>query len=332
MPYVQPYANQNWQIGQESSVGAGTTAPHVLKSFAVVPTQKLNVATFKAPGHHYNTETAVEQQWYETAISGDMSFTEILWIIECMFGAVAPTTPGGATLARQRVYTPPITGAVTPKTFLTQWGDANDVKQAKYNLIKDATFKFDRAAGMSFTAAGFQALQSNGNTFTSNPTALANRPMAGAMLNFWLDTAGASIGTTQQQLTIQNAEVDVKGLFDVYWDADRSQTTWATHVNDTPQMTVKVSFNENANTRSLVAAMLANTTYFLRIDVTDAANSIETSEAFTFYWDLALRLTDLGAYGTKQKVLYREATFEVIEDTTWGKAHTITSITGEASL
>lgn len=332
MTYVQAYANQNWQIGQETSAGGGGGAGHKLLSFAVVPTHKLNVAKFKAPGHHNNTETALEQQWFETAINGDMSFTEVLWLIEAMYGAGTKTTPGGATLARQRVYTPPLTGAVTPKTFETQWGDSNDVKQALYNLIKDMTFKFDRAAGMSVSGAGYSALQSHGGSFTATPTALANKPMSGSMLNFYFDTTGAGIGGTQQQLSFQSATVEVKGLYDVYWDSDRSQPTWATHVNDTPTTTVKVDLNENDNTRTLVSNLLLNQTYFLRIDVQDAANSIETNERYTFQWDLALRLTDLAPYGTKQKVLYREATFELIEDATWGKAHVITSITGEDVL
>ncbi len=330
--YVQAAANQSWQLGQESSPGTGTTAGHVVKSLIVVPTEKLNVTKFMSPGHHYTTETALEQQWTETAITGDGSFTEVLWLLEALFGTVSPTTPGGATIARKRIYTPPLTGAIVPKTFFTQWGDANNVNGTNYNLVKDLNMKLDRVAGVSLSGAGLAQLQTAGATFTASPTALANRQMSGAMLNFYLDTSGANIGVTQQQLTIQSAEVDYKGGYDVYWDADRAQPTWATHVNDNPAMQVKVDFNENANTRTLFAALVLQTTYFLRIDVTDSANSIETGQPFTFQWDLAVRLMDKAPYGTKQKVLYRTATFEVVEDTTWGKAHQITSITGEATL
>lgn len=328
--YIQASVNQKWQAGIEGTPGAGTTAGKILQSWNIVPTEEFTVQEFSVPGRRFVQGVDPEQEWTSFQASGMGLYTEILYALECLFGTVAPTLSG--TKTQTRIYTPALTGPMNGKTMVFQWGDANNVYQYQYGLMTDFDMKFDRKKGITFTGAGFAQKQTAGNSFTVSPTMLTKQRMLGKHINYYLDTTGAGIGTTQQQLTFMGAEWSYKSGYVPFWDSDRGQTSWAVPVDAVPTFEVKLDLVENANTRTINNSLVLGNTYFLRIDCQDSVNSIETGHAFTADFDFALELTQKSAFGDQDSVLFRTFTFRVVEDATWGKASQITSITDTVSL
>lgn len=328
--YIQATVNQAWQMGIEGTPGNGLSANHIAQSWNVVPTEEFTTAEFHVPGRRFVQGVDPEQEWTSFQYSGMGLYTEALFALECMFGTIAPTSSG--TKTKTRVYVPSLSGPMNGKTLVFQWGDANNVYQINYGVLADFGMKFDRKAGITFSGSGFGQKQTAGNTFAVSPTFLTKQRMLGKHINYYLDTASGSLGTTQQQLTVMGADFDYKGGYVPFWDSDRGQTSWAVPVDAIPTYEVKLRLVENANTRTINNALVLGNTYFLRIDTQDSVNSIETGHAFTLDCDFALQLKQKGAFGDQDSVLYREFTFTVVEDTGWGKATQFTSITDVASL
>lgn len=334
MPTVVSNINVTTQIGQEASVGTGTTAGKVLQSLQVMPGDKIATQQYRSTGHRFDAVVAVNQNWTEFGVKGAMLYTEPLYILENLFGVSTTTTPTGATLARQRVLTPALTGAIVPKTWIVQFGDATDnVNQFKYGMLTDGTFTWDREAGCTVDGKGIGQLTTTGNTFTASPTTLANQPVVGAQLNAYLDTTGAGLGVTQITDEINKIVLAVTGMKAPRWAMNRSYTSFGGHVDAPPKAEVKIDLYESSVTRAIVSNLKLGQTYFLRVDA--LGNLIEATTP-NYFWslksDMAFKVTDITAWGDMKNVWGRTITGDIVEDTTWGKALNFTSITSEASL
>ena len=331
---VTPFSTQTYQWGQETSPGNGGNATKNIRSQIWTPKEDVNLLAMQAAGRRFTQTTGVQQIWTSFKFdTKEATFQEILWIIEAMWGSVAPSSLG--TKTKKRVYTPALTGALSPKTGILQWGDANNVNAHSYVLPYEFTLKTTRKDGVSYSGSAYAQELATGQTFTATPGNLEQIPMTGQMLQYFLDLTSAAIGGTQQLTSIFGVQFDLKNLFGLFWDSDRNQPSWAVHVDAQPTVQIKLDIVENAGTRAIVANLKAGGIYFLRIDVQAPANSIETGQAYTFQWDYAVRLApgdSISAWGDTEAVLGRTITLEIVEDMTWQKAMVINSVTAEAAL
>lgn len=266
MPNPVSTINVFHQIGQEASAGAGGAAGTKLQSLKIEPGDELTVKQIMALGHRFDTGVAIDQAWTSFALSADvLTYTEHLYALENLLGTVAPSVVGVGT--QKRVYDALTTGNITPKTWVHQFGDAADnVNSYAYGLLTDYGEKFDREAGNSPSGAGIAQLLATGGTFTASPRVLALQPVQANHVNYYLDTTGAGLGTTQITDEINAVEWNLKGMKTARWASDRSQASFKGHVDVKPTADLKITLFEDSVTRAIVAALKAASTYFLRID------------------------------------------------------------------
>lgn len=333
MGQVVSSSNVVSQLGQESVIGGGGSAGKKLRSLMIEPSDEQTIREIMAQGHRFDTGTVIDKSWSSFNCSEKvMTYTEHLYCLENIFGASSVTLID--TMTQQRVYNVALTGSITPKTWTHQWGDpADNVNQYGYGLLVDYDEKWDRDSGVSNSGTGIAQLISTGNTFTSSPTSLAEVPVGAADFNVYLDTTGAGLGTTQITDEIAILEWSIKGMKSERWAANRSDASFAGHVDLKPKTEAKITFYEGSVARPIIASLKTGSTYFLRIDAQGPL--IETGTPNEYYMarrDMAIKLLKNAPLKDSKGIYGRELQFVIVEDATWGKALVLTSQTKEATL
>jgi len=266
MTTISSKINVLHQLGWEASPGAGGATAYRMQSLGIEPGDELAVNEFTAQGYRVDTVSAINQAWSTLAVSGPALYTEFLFALENALGTVSPSTPAGAVNARKRIYDLLATGAITPRTWTGQFGDsADNVNAYSYGLLTDIGLKYDRKAGVTLDGvAGIAQIISTGSAFTASPTTLANVPILGSHVNYYLDTTGANLGTTQLSDEVLDFGWSVKGLKGARWVSDRSQASFKGHVDLKTTSGIKLALAEDATTRTILSNMRNGNTYFLR--------------------------------------------------------------------
>src|SRR5487761_2069349 len=324
---VSATIDQTVQIGQEPSPGTGTAANRKLNTIVIAPRDEITTKSYRPQGHRHNATVTEDMAMSSWTATGPADYRESLYLIENIFGTVTPTLLPGATKSYQRIYTVPLSGKLTPKTWIGQWGDANNVNQMLYMLLHDIGMKHDaETSPMLSGCAGIAQPKTTGVTFTASPTSDGIQPAVRTQTNYYLDTTGAGIGVTQITDEILSSDWTYKGAYGPRWASNRTYQSFAGHVDLAPKTDCKLTVAEGTFARGLAVG----TTYFLRIQ--DQGPLIELTDYFLMQVDLAVKLTKPTKYGDAKGVYMRDMDFEIVEDATWNAAMIITSISDLATL
>src|SRR5487761_2279805 len=196
---VSATIDQTVQIGQEPSPGTGTAANRKLNTIVIEPSDEITTKSYRPQGHRHNATVTEDMAMSSWTATGPVDYRESLYLIENIFGTVTPTLLPGATKSYQRIYTVPLSGKLTPKTWIGQWGDANNVNP------------------MLSGCAGIAQPKTTGVTFTASPTSDGIQPAVRTQTNYYLDTTGAGIGVTQITDEILSSDWTYKGAYGPRW-------------------------------------------------------------------------------------------------------------------
>lgn len=144
MPIERASVFELSQIGPESVIGVPTPATKRLQSLSIVPEIKTKTTPFKPQGWKYNATLSVDQEWTEAKATGIADYAALPYPLSGLFGAVTPTTPTGAVLARQRQWIPTNSTAETPLTFTIESGSNVRAGKFSYGLFKDFGVNYTR--------------------------------------------------------------------------------------------------------------------------------------------------------------------------------------------
>lgn len=334
MTVIAESGNRTVQIGFETSPGvpSGSGANHAMRALMVDAASELTNKSYTSQGHRHQSKNARQKTWQSLAISGDVIYCEILMALENIFGPATPTSVGA--IATKRVYTPPLTGKITPRTWQAQYGDpADNVNQLLFALLSDIGMKYSRDSGAAWNGVkGFSLPRTTGATFTASPTDFTNAPIEGSHLNYYLDTTGAALGTTQIFDEVLDAEWAYGNVHGPRWVSDRAQSSYKDYVNLVTKATAKLSLAESSVTRAIEASLDAGNTYFLRFEAQGPEIDVGTTH-FLFQADFAVQVDKKSALSADgQGVDKRDFDFLVVEDLTWGHAAQFTVVTDVASI
>ncbi len=256
------------QLGFESGgFGAGGAAGYALQSLLVEPGDELQVNEYSAQGHRLDTVTVINKQWSAVKVSGPALYTEALLAVENFLGTVSPSTPSGAVATRKRIYDLLLTGGITPRSWVGQFGDPNEnVNSYAGAFLTDFGLKYNRDSGVTLDAlAGLaQIINPAAGSFTASPVYLPNFPIAGSHVNYYIDNTGAALGTTQISDEVLDFAWSVKGLKGPRWVSDRTYPSFKGYTDVKPKTAVSIALAESSVTRALVATLRAGSTIFVR--------------------------------------------------------------------
>jgi len=132
----RPSVNRRIQVGVEVTPGTAVACTKSLPTTDIQLTRVLDTKQYRAMGYKPATIAKIVKDYSTGKVSGPFSYAEIIYPMSTLVTPVI-TTPGGATLARQWVFTAKARGADAFKTLTVQEGDDTAALQAAYCVLTE---------------------------------------------------------------------------------------------------------------------------------------------------------------------------------------------------
>lgn len=144
-------ATSRIQIGVEAVAAPGTpvAANKRLSAMSLDLSPSADLTPFGPTGELLDTVMVLNREWSEGDLSGQPTYTELVYALAGVLGDAAITTPGGATLAREWAWTLSGLKGIKPRTFTWERGDveAGNAERAAYLLLTALNMSFSRTGG-----------------------------------------------------------------------------------------------------------------------------------------------------------------------------------------
>lgn len=154
---VRPIVEEASFLGIESVEGTAVAANKRLLGVGVNLMEAAEFDEVQPMGSVVPTAAPIRQNWSTFEISDDSypDYNSLLYLFSMLFGAPTTTTPGGATNARQHVWTPPITAISKQTATLVKGQPGGTAEQAAGAVLTDLTLSFSRTAAQELSGSGF---------------------------------------------------------------------------------------------------------------------------------------------------------------------------------
>ena len=138
--------NQKVQVGAESTSALGTpvAASKLLECFDWTLGISADVVYFTPTGRKYASASAENMEWMDGSLSGWLDYNGLIYVLGGAYGAVSAVAHGSSATAKDWVYSPPVTGSLTPQTLTIQQGDSVRAHQTSYGLFTSFGYKINR--------------------------------------------------------------------------------------------------------------------------------------------------------------------------------------------
>lgn len=140
---------ENVQLGRESTAARGVAVPadRLLQTLMIVFSAAITGRRVRPSGNKLDTKVAPGRRSGEGSLEASAAaFGEVCDVLESIFGTVAPTTPGGATLARERRYSMNTRGPDTYQSYTLEKGSDAGASRMTHALFTGMTMNFGTEA------------------------------------------------------------------------------------------------------------------------------------------------------------------------------------------
>jgi hypothetical protein len=303
------------QIGVEVTPGTAVAANRKLLATSITPGIKVSIKDFKPVGGKYATLAVYGKEWTEGRIEGQMSYTDLVYLLAGNVAYAAPDQQG-STAAYLWEHESAQSAEDTIKTYTTEQGSSVRAHKNAYTLINMFGYTITRdECKIRGSAIGNRL--TDGITMTATPTEIESVPVAPDQVCIYCDEDSADLGTTK--LTrVFNIDFENGARFGAVWPVDCALDNFAAHVETEPKAVFKLLTAANAQGMDFLNNARVGTKLFFRVEATGA--EIDTGENYLFQHDVCATVADIGEFRDEQGVYAIEWTFNVKYDETWGKA------------
>jgi len=321
------------QIGVESTIGTAVVPTIQFGGLNIELDTELEVDEFQPAGQIPGSIVAPRQEWSSGSLSGYPTYTEIQYALSNLLGAAVITTPSGATLARQWVWTPSSSTPWVPKSWTIRRGvSGGTAEEASYGLLSGLNLEFSRTAaptiGGDLFARRLDYAATLAATGVTVPTLVPILPSEG---DIWLDASGAALGGTKLLRDFMFS-YSIGDLLGPIWPINSSFTSFAAHGVQKPSLEAKLTLGNDAAGTALVTNMRAGSSVFVRYKATSTA-LIEGATPYSLQIDCALKVSSAPGRSDQDGLLSTlDWTFANVYDATWGSWLKVTLINGSAAL
>ena len=256
--------NQRVQFGVETTSGTGVPANKLLSCFNIVMGVKPEVKTYRGTGRRFPSVQEENTEYTDIAISGSLDYQGLSYLVSGPWGGATITTPTNGINARAWAWTPPVSGAITGKTFTVEQGDSVRAHKVNYGLTTGFSYKVTRHETSCAGTAIAQQLQ-DAITMTSSPTAVALSPVAGKHINLYVDTTSTGLGTT---LYTRAFSIDYQygNGFGPFWPLNRANLSFGGVADLPPACMVKLLLEADAQGMGNLVHLQAGDFLYPRVD------------------------------------------------------------------
>lgn len=154
---VRPVVEEASFIGIESAEGTAVAANKRLLGVGITLSEAAEFDSVDPMGSVVSTAAPLRQNWseFEVVDGSYVCFNSLLYLFSMLFGSPTTTTPGGATNARQHVWTPPITAISKQTASITKGQPGGTAEKAAGAVLTDLMLSFSRSAAQELSGSGF---------------------------------------------------------------------------------------------------------------------------------------------------------------------------------
>jgi hypothetical protein len=259
------YVDIGTQLAAEVTPGTFVGANRILPTINFDWKPQRQTQRFRAQRSKYDTSMRPGKLWSIAPFNGILDFASIVYPLAGLLPYAAPVQIG-VSGCYTWTFLPNSRGADARKTFSFEYGD--DVNVDRYAFGQFASLDIDLTQDGGVIAGNAFARKAVFNqALTAAATKLAERPVDRSMVNVYLDTAFANIGTTQ--LTDADSEkLSLGEKFKPRWVHDRTLGGNFKDVAEVaPPLTFDLVMEHNAQSRGYLVSMDANDLVYARIDI-----------------------------------------------------------------
>lgn len=276
------------QIGAEATNARGTSvsASKQLPSLSVSAKPELTSSRFRPSGDKLDSLIVPGQRWTSGTVEGRLTYNEIIYPLASLLGNVSPTTPAGATNAREWSYAMSTSAATTYRSYTMEVGSGTRAAKFTHGTFTELSLDFSPTE-ITLGGAVIGQKYTDGITLTSNPTSVALAPVDPNDVTIYMDSSAANLGTTALSRVFA-ANLSLAGAFGPVWTIDASQASWAALVEQAPDATLNVTLAADSTGMGLLSTFESGATKYIRIKAEGA--EIETGQNYLVQLDMAVKV------------------------------------------
>lgn len=320
---------QTVNCGVEVTPGTVVVCAKKLTSMSIEPAIKSEGNMFRPSGMKYPTLMSQGKEWVEAKVSGQLTYSEIIYALSGLLKAAVITTPATGVTARQWLFEPSSTLADAVKTFTIEQGDATYAHRFAYGLFDALSLKFDRSkVELSGSMLG-QALI-NGVTLNAAPTTVPLIPVMPKHVTVSMSDTQATLAAAPAMTRVVSGEWGLSDRFKTIWPLNAAMPSWDGYVEGAPKLTAKLLVEADTDGMDLLNHMRDGTTKWLRIKC--VGDIIELALPYLFQIDMPVKVSGVGDFKDQDGLFAVEWSLDGVSDGTWGKALSVTVVNTAATL
>jgi hypothetical protein len=276
------------QIGAEAlnAKGVAVAANRLLQSIGIDFGPELTSSRFRPRGKKFDTLVVPGRRWTAGSIDGRPTYDEIVYLLCSLLGNVTPTTPAGATNAREWLFTVNPNSADNFRTFTVEGG--SDARAARFAHGVVTGLSMD-ISSEEITLSGdiIGKKYQDGITRTASPTEIPLIPIEPNDVSIFVDALFANIGTTLME-RIFAATWGLGDKYEAIWPINAAnQGTFPTVVEMAPDATLGLTFAQDAQGMAFLNAFEDGATRYVRIQ--SIGPEIEAGHNYEFRADFPVK-------------------------------------------
>jgi hypothetical protein len=310
--------NQVFQIGAESTSGTLVGGSKRVDCFDWTPGIEVDSKFFRGSGRKYPSTQELNKEWMAGGYDGEADFNGWIYPLCGVLGSASPVAHGSSSTAKDWIWTPPLSGNASPKTYSMESGDSTRAKRWTYGLFTSWKYKLSRDDAT--TNGDFIGRRvEDGVSLTSSPTAVALAPIGGAMWDVYLDSTSGGLGTTKL-LRVKEVEFEFNNVYNVNWFINSAQTSWTDHSDLAPETMVSLLIDADSTGMDPLTHLRSGATRYLRIKATgnQIASDGPGSVTNEFIHDMAVKWEKPDKWADSDGVYAIKWTGKIVEDLAWG--------------
>lgn len=314
---------QGVQVGVETTAGTAVPANKRLGSLSIEPSIKFEGASLTPMGNKFISVQVPNREWSEGKVSGKPTYNEIIYPFCGVIQKVTPTTPVGATLARQWAFSMNNASADVLQSFTIEQGDATRAHKMTYGTFKEFGITFGRN-DLNVTGSLFGQLVTDNVTMTASPTSIALVPVAPNQVSIKTASTYAGLAGATALNRPLSAEWKIADRIAPLWVLNAANSSWAATVETKPKVTMKMKMEADAEGMAFLSPLRNGDTIFLQIEC--IGKIIEATTPYSLTITQACKVTNISDFSDQDGVYAVEWDFEATFDPTWQKAFEVVVI------
>lgn len=319
----------NWGAEATATPGTAVVSGKQMTALALEVGPSINFDHFRPSGYKYSTIVVTGKDWASARLTGQPTYTELVYPLSSLLGVATITTPSGGTASRNWAFSPSTTANDIPNTFTVECGSSVRASKFSYGLVTGLTMPFDRDK-MSLSGDMIGQFLTDGITITATAAAVALVPVLPKQITVFSDATSGSLGSSTLG-RVMSGEFSLVNKYSPLWVVNAANTSFVTHVDIEPQATFKLTTEADAAGMAHLTNARAGTTEFLRFQ---AVGDVIEAGTITYKMtiDMAGKIESVSTFKDDQGVYAIDYTFRLVHDSGWGKALTVNLVNALTAL